>query len=398
MIPTYDEKLARGGVKRPILLWGATMYGEMAYQVLTKVYHRNIEAVVDNKYSTTVWADVKVIRSNELEQYSGVDILVCAANAFDIIVSVVSTYEKNDIKAYDIRRILEKYKETFMQLGISSSYLYGDIDLDEVLLKYNYYAGINNGYDKSLYLPYCVMCITTKCTLKCRNCAAFMNHYTKRENQDVNVLISNFSKILDSIDGITELELMGGEPFLHDNFDDILMWCIRQKKIRAIKIITNGTILPKTETWENLAHYKVKLVIDDYGELSRNMNALCEMAEKYKVRYERQALQTWYQIEPIFKKNFSKEHLEKIFSSCTFRTCVGLTNGRFYHCNVSGHMNQVSLLPDEAADYIQIENVEWKAAELRNAIKKFLNIKYLSACSYCNYSSMVECEVAQQYC
>mgnify|MGYP006990361925 CR=1 FL=1 len=62
------------------------MYGEIAYAVLTQVYGKNVEAVIDNKLREVPWADIKVVRSSALEAYSkeGVDILVCAANAFDI--------------------------------------------------------------------------------------------------------------------------------------------------------------------------------------------------------------------------------------------------------------------------------------------------------------------------
>ena len=72
--------------KRPVLIWGGAMYGEIAYVVLTQLYGKNVEAVIDNKLREVSWADIKVIRTGELEKYSGVDILVCAANAFGHIV------------------------------------------------------------------------------------------------------------------------------------------------------------------------------------------------------------------------------------------------------------------------------------------------------------------------
>jgi len=37
--------------KKPIVIWGASVYGEIAYKMITKVYHANVFAIVDNKYS-----------------------------------------------------------------------------------------------------------------------------------------------------------------------------------------------------------------------------------------------------------------------------------------------------------------------------------------------------------
>ena len=73
-----------------------------------------------------------------------------------------------------------------------------------------------------------------------------------------------------------------------------------------------------------------------------------------------------------------------------------MTNGKFYHCNVSGHMHNTGLLPDEEVEYIQIENKDWQTDELRREIKSFLSKQYLRACSYCNYGSHIEVRVAEQ--
>ncbi len=381
---------------RTIIIFGGGIYGEIAYQVITKIYGGTVEVIIDNKYNSVPWTDQIVVRSNDLKKYHGADVLICAANAFTIIQKEVEQYKKNDMRAYDIRNILREYQHFCGEQKIESSNIYGDINIDEMILKYDYYAGVSNGYDEMLYLPYCVLCITNRCTLKCKNCAAFINKYQNKADYEKDSLIVNFAKIVDAVDGITELELMGGEPFLHREFGEILRWCIGQKKIHGVKIITNGTILPRPEIWELLKNSKVKLVIDDYGTLSGKLNHICEMAEQYGIHFERQKLQTWYQIEPICKKNLTVEEMQEIYYNCVFKTSIGMTNGKFYHCNVSGHMHNTGLLPDEEVEYIQIENKDWQTDELRREIKSFLSKQYLRACSYCNYGSHIEVRVAEQ--
>lgn len=385
--------------KRPVIIWGGALYGEMAYEVLTQIYHKKVKAVIDNKLSRVPWdTDVKVIRSKELGNYSNVDVLICGANAFNSIKREIERYKDSGIKAYDIKEILTEYKFARENLEITgeSSYIYGDLNLDEMILKYNYYSGENNGYDKKIYLSYCVLCITSKCSLKCKNCAALITRYQKPGDYSVEYVKSVFGKFLDVVDGIGELELMGGEPFLCNNFNDILQWCLAQEKIQAIKIITNGTVVPRGEVWELLQNNKVKLVIDDYGVLSTNYDALIEMARKNHVRYEPQKLQTWYKLEPVCKKGYSDAEKSAIFQDCVFRTCIGVTNGRLYHCNVAGHMNTVGLLADDESDFIDLESKNWDQGELKEQIRRFLLLPYLKACDYCHYGSYTEVPVAEQ--
>lgn len=62
---------------------------------------------------------------------------------------------------------------------------------------------------EKIYLSYCVRCITSKCSLKCRDCAAFIPKYKEKKDYSLAYVRENFGKILTAVDGIMELELMG---------------------------------------------------------------------------------------------------------------------------------------------------------------------------------------------
>lgn len=382
---------------RPIVLWGGTLYGEIAYKVITKLYSGKIEAVIDNKYVNVPWLQEKTVRSRELKHYKNIDLLICAANSFSSIYEEAKKYSENtDI--YDLKDILRDYQElcSVNPYMATSSYMYGDIDVDEICKRYCYYAGEKNGYDDKIYLPYCVLCVTTKCSLKCRECAAFITKYKHHIDYEYTTLTSDFERILDAVDGIMELEIMGGEPFLHEEINRILLWCIAQSKIHAIKIVTNGTILPKQDTWNILQSKKIKIVIDDYGELSKNLFIVENKAKEYGVLYEIQSLQTWYQLTPISPKNMSIDQLKRVYNGCNFRSCIGVTNGRFYHCNVAGHMMNTEQIPQIENDYLQIHGKDWEIEELRDNLKEFLKCDYLQSCNYCNFCMHKEVAVAEQ--
>lgn len=383
---------------KPIIIYGGTMYGEIAYKMITLIYGGKVEAIIENRYSRLEWTECKIIRSSELESLHEANVLVCAANSFENISREIERYTNNNVEAFDICEVLRDYRAVYLQDSgkITNSYLYGDLDVDEIVGRYEYYAGKNTEYGKNLYLSYCVLCITSRCSLKCRDCAAFIPKYKEKKDYSSAYVKENFGKILAAVDGIMELELMGGEPFLCAEFDEILTWCIGQKKIRAIKIVTNGTILPKAETWELLKHPKVKLVIDDYGSVSYRLEDVVNKAQNENVRYDKQNLQSWYRLEPIVRHGFKASQLEEIYKKCSFRTCIGLTNGRFYHCNAAGHMNSVGILKDEDSDYIQIAGKNWSEEELREELRTFLEKAYIKACDFCNLYKNEEIPVATQ--
>lgn len=382
-----------------IILWGGALYGEIAYKVITQIYGFRIAAIVDNKYRELSWLsdNIPVIRSEQINEYMPCEVVVCAATSFSQIQTTIEKM-KGEVSAFDCRKILVDYIKAVdtEKIVLDNGYVYGEISLKDLCEKYDFYAGVQNGYDKKISLGYCVLCITTKCTLRCKECAAFINDYKDHRDYDIDFLQSTFGRFLDAIDIIEELELMGGEPFCHYHIDDILKWCIQNPKINAVKIITNGSIMPKESTWRILQDHKIKLVIDDYGDKSKKYSEILEMAKKSHVNYEEQKLQTWNRVKPIEKKGRNGEEISKIYKNCPFRNCIGITNGRLYHCNVAGHMYTLSMIPDSREDYVEIEKSSLNEVELREEIRKYLKLDYLKACYYCGVSDCVEAPVAEQ--
>ena len=44
---SYEKKIISN---RKIILWGASMYGEIAYKVLTEIYDVPVFSIIDNRY------------------------------------------------------------------------------------------------------------------------------------------------------------------------------------------------------------------------------------------------------------------------------------------------------------------------------------------------------------
>lgn len=388
----------RGDEPHSIVLYGGGMYAEFAYDVLRHIWNAadSVLCIADRKLKELEWANKKIVTPNEIISYKDADILICGASSFGDIYGFLSGQGCKHV--YDISELLKEFKKAYEEkaLDYTGGYLYGALDLQEILLRYDYHAGCENGYDKMLYLPYCVLCITTRCTLRCKECAAFINDYKEKKDYSLEYVKKVFGKFLDSIDGIMELELMGGEPLLSVHFNEILEWCCEQEKIKAIKIVTNSTIMPKDSTMQLLKDHKVKLVLDDYGALSYNLSNLIKAAKENGIRYELQKLATWYQMWPIEKQEIDDESLKAIWAHCNFRTCMGVTDGKFYHCNVAGHMNTLKMIPEKTDEFVDLEKNNLSKEELRKRISELLQIEYLEACRYCNMCRKVTVPVTKQ--
>ena len=57
--------------------------------------------------------------------------------------------------------------------------------------------------------------ITEKCSLKCKDCSNLMQYYKKPQDSDFHVLTKSVDKILNSIDFVDELRVLGGDPFMN---------------------------------------------------------------------------------------------------------------------------------------------------------------------------------------
>lgn len=67
---------------------------------------------------------------------------------------------------------------------------------------------------KYVYVRQVEAVMTTKCSLKCRDCANLMQYYRNPYDIDFSMLSMSLCNFLDRIDEIGTVVLVGGEPFL----------------------------------------------------------------------------------------------------------------------------------------------------------------------------------------
>lgn len=96
--------------------------------------------------------------------------------------------------------------------------------------------------------------ITKRCNMKCTYC------YSNNENSSVSLDENNI--IIDKLEKLRtrKVTLIGGEPFCHANFYEILERIKSMKNIEEICIVTNGTLIDK-ERLETFKDFRISLQI-----------------------------------------------------------------------------------------------------------------------------------------
>lgn len=94
---------------------------------------------------------------------------------------------------------------------------------------------------EKLIMPHLGILVTTYCNLNCRDCADLIPK-RKKCHYELNDIISDMNIILDKVDEIGEVLIIGGECFMYPQLNELIAFCRGKEKIGRIIITTNGTI------------------------------------------------------------------------------------------------------------------------------------------------------------
>lgn len=254
-------------------------------------------------------------------------------------------------------------------------------------------------FKDKLVIPQLDFVITTKCSLKCRDCADLMPYFKCPENRKFEDLEKEMNQLLKYVDSINEVIVLGGEPFLHPELHKILNYLSSLEKIKSIVIFTNGTIVPKDKMLINaLKNKKIRILISDYGKLSRNKEKLMNLSKMENIRCRINFIPLWASFGNLSRKNRNDSQLIKQFLSCG-NACRTYFEGKFHYCERSAMGTTLGYIPSTDNDYVDIMNSKYSKSEIRQRIIELsYDKKYIEACRYCDKgtSACVEVPIAAQ--
>lgn len=372
-IKTYRLEEHKPG--REIVVYGAALYGEVVLNALENMGLK-CSLLCDRVQAGGEFCGRKVISPAELLEHKDAEILICATKGFEGIYTFLTENRFENI--YEISGVLEyvdcdKLRPYCKQLSMA-----------ELAEKYRFYLNDHeNAEGSDLDLSFVALSITERCTLKCKHCSVLAPYYERPADEKYDEVITCFARFLGCVDSIAELQVGGGEPFMNKDLKKILEWCVKEPKIKEISIFTNSTIVPNTELVEVLKNKKIKLLLDDYGNLSRNYRKIIELCDREGIRYLEQEFLHWDDLGKYDFYEKDDEIVKKRFALCSFGNVNSFMKGKLYRCTTAARLEDIGYVKEAEGDFVDFRN-EIDPEEAKKQIRELLfHKKFHEGCRVC---------------
>ena len=222
------------------------------------------------------------------------------------------------------------------------------------------------------------------CSLRCRDCANFAPYAAKdRLFYDTDAVISDIAAVVEAGGYVQELQIQGGEPFLHKGLKDILRYAIEESRIHHICLATNGTIIPDEQTISLLRDAKVLVRISRYPSVSHRevMSDICrENGIAFKIYTFDGGIGVWRKCGGRSMTRSDDIETEATFLMCDFKNCFTVENHIIGWCSRSTHAPFVQDMQFHEEDYLTIRDGCLSKDELAAYVKQH---RAMECCHYC---------------
>ena len=225
------------------------------------------------------------------------------------------------------------------------------------------------------------LAITHRCTLNCEKCANMMSYFSHPEDADFEEACASLKKILDSDVYITELRILGGEPFLNKELSKYLRFLQSYENIGLISIMTNATLIPTQEDLQCLKDKRVYVTMSNYHHLSPKLNELERLFEEESILYRVYNVTEWQDCNTIEWEPLSQEELANRLKNCCSNNCYTLYNTTLYRCPFNAGVTLLHAVPQKDTDFLSIQATPDE--RIVDELTKFIETKVSPICAYC---------------
>lgn len=229
------------------------------------------------------------------------------------------------------------------------------------------------------------------CNLNCQMCDHFSPIATPNS-----VNLESYSKDLQTIANVINtkalrLHLVGGEPLLHPQLNDLLCISRRILKDSEIVLITNGILLPRKDHlfWSICSDKNIHMKVTKYP-IKINYEPIEEMAKSQNVNFSymnTKPIKTSYYNPFDLAGNQNKLHSYK---ACEYTNrCNTIRDGKFYPCPVVANaqlfnraFNKELLITKD--DYLELCKIK-SLSDIQTFVSTPINF-----CKYCKVQSRLK--------
>lgn len=210
-----------------------------------------------------------------------------------------------------------------------------------------------------------------------------MQYYQEPHDFSFERIKVEIDQLLQVCDEIYEVRVIGGEPFIHPDLAEILIFLAEKRQIKCVSVWTNGTIAPQERLLQVMQRYGIWLSISNYGKLSRNLVFLLEKLDKYGINYLCKDIDYWTRCSTFTKWNRSQEDLKQVYDECCARNLTTLLKGKIYICPFIANAMNLGAIPLNKQDYVDVMYDAYPK-KCRSQLQVLLRDKNeKSSCDYC---------------
>ncbi|MEA4896801.1 MAG: hypothetical protein VB065_12830 [Eubacteriales bacterium] len=196
-------------------------------------------------------------------------------------------------------------------------------------------------------------------------------------------------------DFVERVDVSGGEALLHPNIEQIVDHVANfERQFGSMRIISNGTILPKTGLLSLMQQNgkKYSFLLDDYGHLSPKMGRTQELLEEYSIPYkvnvyhgDNQYCGGWIDFGNFLCRGYSDEQVSRVFQNChtSQNPCITIFEGDAYFCVRSMTGYKFGHYEISAAERMDLRDIYRSLSENRQKAIDFGKYPPVG-CKYCN--------------
>jgi len=220
--------------------------------------------------------------------------------------------------------------------------------------------------------------ISERCSLKCVDCSNLMQYYESPKDVSYEEILRDFDALLERVDHIYEIRLIGGEPFMNKDIYTIINYFLENDKISKLVVYTNATIPLKAEEMLGFDNSKLVFFVTDYGNLSKNTEKVKNVLDEQNVAYRAVPPENWTDSAKIGKHSRTSEENQEIFDKCCGKNLYTLMSGKLYRCPFTANAERLRAIPEEKENSVSVMS---ESSEISNFL---YGPKYTPACDHCN--------------
>ena len=239
---------------------------------------------------------------------------------------------------------------------------------------------------EDLYLRSVDVMITEKCSLRCRDCANLMQYYEAPRDVSTDGIISALKWLLSSVDGVHELRLIGGEPFMNKKIYTIIEEICSLSGFEKLVIYTNGMVPLKESQKDLISHPKIIFSVTDYGSLAKNTHAFVSQLEKWECTYRVHPPEHWTDSGRIMHHGRSDEANQRLFDECCGKNLWTISDQGFGRCPFSLNAAHLGVSSFDGVDNVPIGAKDGVRVYAQNS-------EFLPVCDLCNGRSFSSPEI-----